>query len=75
MTSGRIVALMMLSIFRPKNREALNVSASGNIGLIFLSMVSYPDEIFKEDDFGMPSQTLSKEEEIQKLKQGLDIYS
>jgi hypothetical protein len=45
---------MMLSIFRPEKKEALNVSKSGNIGMIFLSMVTYPDEIFREDDFGMP---------------------
>jgi hypothetical protein len=53
-TSARIAALMMLSIFRPEKKEALNVSKSGNIGMIFLSMVTYPDEIFREDDFGMP---------------------
>jgi len=51
----------------------LNVSKSGNLGLIFLSMVSYPDEIFREDDFGM--QVFSKSDEIMKLKQGLDLYS
>lgn len=57
-TSTRIAALMILAIFRAKKKEMLNVSKSGNLGLIFLSMVSYPDEIFREDDFGM--QTFSK---------------
>jgi hypothetical protein len=54
MTSARIAALMMLSIFRAKVQEPLNVQKSGNLGMIFLSMISYPDEIFREDDFGMP---------------------
>jgi hypothetical protein len=65
----------MLSIFRPKEVEPLNVSKSGNLAHIFLAMISFPDEIFKEDDFGMPTQTLSRTQEIDKLKQGLDLYS
>jgi hypothetical protein len=66
---------MMLSIFRPEKKEALNVSKSGNIGMIFLSMVTYPDEIFREDDFGIPSVNPSKQEQIAQLKQGLDLFS
>jgi hypothetical protein len=45
---------MMLSVFRAEKQEALNVSKSGNLGMIFLSMVTYPDEIFREDDYGLP---------------------
>ena len=59
---------MMLSIFRPEKKEALNVSKSGNIGMIFLSMVTYPDEIFREDDFGLPQVLLTKQEQIAQLK-------
>ena len=40
-----------------------------------MSMLSYPDEIFREDEFGAPSNTFSKQNEINKLKQGLDILS
>jgi len=54
MTSARIAALMMLSVIRPEVQEPLHVGKSGNIGMIFLSMITYPDEIFREDDFGMP---------------------
>lgn len=59
-TSARIAALMTLSIFRPEKKQVLNVNKSGNIGMIFLSMVTYPDEIFREDDFGIPSTIPSK---------------
>jgi hypothetical protein len=59
MTEVRITALMILSIFRPKEVEPLNVGKSGNLGLIFLSMLNYADEIFAEDDFGLPTETKS----------------
>jgi RhoGAP domain len=54
MTSARIAALMMLSVIRAEKQEPLHVGKSGNIGMIFLSMITYPDEIFREGDFGMP---------------------
>lgn len=73
MTSARIAALMMLSVIRAESQEPLHVGKSGNIGMIFLSMITYPDEIFLEDDFGMPAQT--KAEQIAQLKKGLDIFS
>jgi hypothetical protein len=79
MTSARIAALMMLSVFRPEIQEPLNIKNSGNLGLIFISMITYPDEIFREDDFGLPAASkLSKAEQILALKQGvksLDIFS
>lgn len=65
MTCARIAALMTLSIFRPKVKDPLNIGKSGNLGLIFMSMISYPDEIFREDDFGLPTQPFSKQQEIE----------